>query len=218
MSAQHSSPLSPPAVRGSSRVAWVDAAKGLSILLVVAHHSVMFLQTHGLAPPAVVAANTALASMRMPLFFLASGLFVAGPLAAPWRTLLHKRIAFFLYLFVLWTLLRFAFFHIPAMAAVDPYDSTNVVDLALALLIPGSGMWFIYALALFAVIGKLIKAFPCGCSSVQRVCCPRSSEQRSCSSTVTCGRAWPVTCSSSCSAGTPGTWSSAWPGPARRPR
>ena len=160
MSAQHSSPLSPPAVRGSSRVAWVDAAKGLSILLVVAHHSVSFMQTHGLAPPAVVAANTALASMRMPLFFLASGLFVAGPLAAPWRTLLHKRIAFFLYLFVLWTLLRFAFFHIPAMADVDPYDSTNVVDLALSLLIPGSGMWFIYALALFAVIGKLIKGVP----------------------------------------------------------
>jgi uncharacterized membrane protein YcfT len=160
MSAQHSSPLSPPAVRGPSRVAWVDAAKGLSILLVVAHHSVMFLQTHGLAPPAVVAANTALASMRMPLFFLASGLFVAAPLAAPWRTLLHKRVALFLYLFLLWTLLRFAFFHIPALAAVDPYDSTNVMKLALALLEPGSGMWFIYALALFAVIGKLIKDAP----------------------------------------------------------
>jgi uncharacterized membrane protein YcfT len=160
MSAQHSSPLSPPAVRSSSRMAWVDAAKGLSILLVVAHHSVMFLQTHGLAPPAVVAANTALASMRMPLFFLASGLFVAGPLASSWRTLLHKRVAFFLYLFVLWTLLRFAFFHIPALAAVDPYDSTNVTKLALALLIPGSGMWFIYALALFAVIGKLVRGVP----------------------------------------------------------
>jgi uncharacterized membrane protein YcfT len=141
-------------------VAWVDAAKGMSILLVVAHHSVSFLQTSGMAPPAVVAANTALASMRMPLFFLASGLFVAGPLAASWRTLLHKRVAFFVYLFVVWTLLRFAFFHIPAVAAVDPYDTTNVVDLALALVVPGSGMWFIYALALFAVIGKLIRRVP----------------------------------------------------------
>jgi uncharacterized membrane protein YcfT len=148
-------------MRDSSRVAWVDAAKGLSILLVVAHHSVSFLQTSGLAPPAVVAANTALASMRMPLFFLASGLFVAAPLASPWRTLLHKRVAFFLYLFILWTLLRFAFFHIPAVAAVDPYvNDTNVVALALSLLLPGSGTWFIYALALFAVIGKLIRGVP----------------------------------------------------------
>jgi uncharacterized membrane protein YcfT len=145
----------------SSRLAWVDAAKGLSILLVVAHHAVSFLHTSGLAPPSVVAANTALASMRMPLFFLVSGLFVAGPLAAPWRTLLHKRVAFFLYLFALWTLLRFAFFHIPAVAAVDPYvHDTDPVALALAPLIPGSGVWFIYALALFAVIAKLIRGVP----------------------------------------------------------
>jgi uncharacterized membrane protein YcfT len=161
MSAQHSSPLSLLPMHDSARLAWVDAAKGLSILLVVAHHAVSFLYTSGLAPPAVVAANTALASMRMPLFFLVSGLFVAGPLAAPWRTLLHKRVAFFLYLFAVWTLLRFAFFHIPAVAAVDPYvDDTDPVSLAMAPLIPGSGVWFIYALALFAVIAKLIKGLP----------------------------------------------------------
>jgi uncharacterized membrane protein YcfT len=161
MSAQHSSPLSLLPVRDSSRSAWVDAAKGLSILLVVAHHAVSFLYTSGLAPPAVVAANTALASMRMPLFFLVSGLFVAGPLAAPWRTLLHRRVAFFLYLFVLWTLLRFALFHLPGVGDVDPYvDETGIVALALAPLIPGSGVWFIYALALFAVIAKLIRRTP----------------------------------------------------------
>jgi uncharacterized membrane protein YcfT len=148
-------------VRDSSRSAWVDAAKGLSILLVVAHHAVSFLHTSGLAPPAVVAANTALASMRMPLFFLVSGLFIAGPVAAPWRTFLHKRVAFFLYLFVVWTLLRFAFFHLPAVGDVDPYvDETEIEALALAPLIPGSGVWFIYALALFAVIAKLIRGAP----------------------------------------------------------
>jgi uncharacterized membrane protein YcfT len=161
MSAQPSSPLSLLPLRDSSRSAWVDAAKGLSILLVVAHHTVSFLYTSGLAPPAVVAANTALASMRMPLFFLVSGLFVAGPLAAPWRTLLHRRVAFFLYLFVAWTLLRFAFFRLPAVGDVDPYvDETEIVALVLAPLIPGSGVWFIYALALFAVIAKLIRRTP----------------------------------------------------------
>jgi uncharacterized membrane protein YcfT len=161
MSAQHSSPLSLLPARDSSRLAWVDAAKGLCILLVVAHHAVSFLQVSALAPPAVVAANTALASLRMPLFFLVSGLFVAGPLAAPWRTLLHKRVAFFLYLFGVWTLLRFAFFHIPALAAVHPYvDDTDVVALAMAPLVPGSGVWFVYALALFAVIGKLAGGVP----------------------------------------------------------
>ena len=144
-----------------SRLAWVDAAKGMSILLVVVHHSVAFLQASGLVPSAVVAANTALASMRMPLFFLASGLFVAGPLAASWRTLLHKRVALFLYLYLLWTLLRFAFFQIPAVDAIDPYHTSDpVTTLALALILPGSLTWFLYALALFAIVCKLIRRVP----------------------------------------------------------
>jgi uncharacterized membrane protein YcfT len=99
--------------------------------------------------------------MRMPLFFLASGLFVAGPLAASWRTLLHKRVALFLYLYLLWTLLRFAFFQIPAVDAIDPYHTSDpVTTLALALILPGSLTWFLYALALFAIVCKLIRRVP----------------------------------------------------------
>ncbi|MGH3585584.1 MAG: acyltransferase family protein [Pseudonocardia sp.] len=153
-------PSSPAPTRASSRLAWVDAAKGLSILLVVAHHTVEALQTSGLAPAALVTANTALAAMRMPLFFLASGLFVAGPLGASWRTLLHKRVALFLYLYAIWVLLRFAYFQISAVAAADPGDATDFVELVWSPLLPGSGMWFLYALALFAVIGKLLVGVP----------------------------------------------------------
>jgi uncharacterized membrane protein YcfT len=141
-------------------MAWVDAAKGLSILLVVVHHAVSYLQVAGLAPAPVLAGNEALASLRMPLFFLAAGLFVAGPLAAPWRTLLHKRVAFFLYLYLLWTVIRFAFFATLVPPGVDPNDSANVMALAWALLLPGPSMWFLYALALFAVAGKLLRRVP----------------------------------------------------------
>ena len=104
--------------RTPSRIDWVDAAKGMSILLVVLHHVVILSEPHGLVPGPVSALNTALASLRMPLFFLASGLFAAAPLAASWRTLLHKRVAFFLYLFVLWTLLQsVVFLALPADGA-----------------------------------------------------------------------------------------------------
>ncbi len=143
-----------------SRVAWVDAAKGLSIVLVVLHHTVYFLDTSGLAPGPIVAGNEALASLRMPLFFLASGLFVAGPLAAPWRTLLHTRVALFLWLYLLWTLIRFTFFATLVPSGIDPDDSANPMNVVLALLLPGPSMWFLYALALFAVIGKLLRRVP----------------------------------------------------------
>jgi uncharacterized membrane protein YcfT len=142
-----------------SRVEWVDAAKAISILLVVIHHTMWFLDNAGLAPAAVVAANTALASFRMPLFFLASGLFAAAPLAAPWRTVLHKRVALFIYLYVLWTFIRFLFW-LALPGVTDPYDSANPMGLAWALLLPGPGMWFLYALAVFSVVGKLIRRAP----------------------------------------------------------
>ncbi|HXV94523.1 MAG TPA: acyltransferase family protein [Pseudonocardia sp.] len=149
-----------PPASGRSRVAWVDAAKGLSILLVVAHHCVWFLEASGQAPAAVVAVNSALASLRMPLFFLAAGLFVAAPLAAPWRTLLHKRVALFLYLYALWTVLRFTYFATVVPEGVDPDGSANPQVLTWALLVPGPSLWFLYALALFAVIGKLVRRAP----------------------------------------------------------
>jgi len=149
-----------PAAGAGSRVAWVDAAKGLSIVLVVLHHAVYFLDTSGLAPLPVVAGNEALASLRMPLFFLASGLFVAGPLAAPWRTLLHKRVAFFLWLYLLWTTIRFTFFATLVPEGVDPDDSANPLNVLLALVLPGPSMWFLYALALFSVVGKLLRPVP----------------------------------------------------------
>jgi uncharacterized membrane protein YcfT len=144
----------------AARLDWVDAAKGLSILLVVGHHVVWFLQRSGQAPGVVIAANEALASLRMPLFFLASGLLAAGPLAAPWRVLLHKRVAFFLYLYAVWTIIRFTFFATVVPPEVDPDDSANPVDLAWALLLPGPSMWFLYALAVFAVVTKLMRPAP----------------------------------------------------------
>jgi uncharacterized membrane protein YcfT len=149
-----------PTRRTAARLDWVDAAKGLSILLVVLHHTVWYLQRSGQAPAAVIAGNEALASLRMPLFFLASGLFVAVPLAASWRTVLHRRVAFFLYLYVIWTIIRFTFFATVVPPEVDPDDSANPLGFALALLLPGPSMWFLYALAVFAVVAKLMRPLP----------------------------------------------------------
>ncbi|MGH8964747.1 MAG: acyltransferase family protein, partial [Actinomycetes bacterium] len=89
-----------------------------------------------------------------------SGLFLAGPLAAPWRTMLHKRVAFFLYLYAIWTIIRFTFFATLVPPVVDPDDSADPVGLAWSLLLPGPSMWFLYALAVFAVVAKLMRPLP----------------------------------------------------------
>jgi uncharacterized membrane protein YcfT len=146
--------------RTPSRIDWVDAAKGMSILLVVLHHVVILSEPHGLVPGPVSALNTALASLRMPLFFLASGLFAAAPLAASWRTLLHRRVAFFLYLFVLWTLLQSVVLMALPADVLPPDSPATWADVAWEALLPGPAMWFLYALAVFSVLGKLVRRTP----------------------------------------------------------
>lgn len=152
------SPADQPATQ-TGRIDWVDAAKGISILLVVAHHAVSFLTTTEQAPAVVVTLNTALASLRMPLFFLAAGLFAAAPLAAPWRTLLHKRVAFYLYLFSLWTILQFTFFATVTPQVAEP-EAVDPQLQAMALMRPGPVLWFLYALAVFSVVGKVLRRVP----------------------------------------------------------
>lgn len=150
-----------PVLTAGGRLDWVDAVKGMSILLVVVHHAVLFLQQLDLMPQAVATANMALASVRMPLFFLASGLFLAGPLAASWRTMLHKRVALFLYLYVLWTTLQYAVMALlpPELMFSDRLAGEPVNQLW-ALILPAPSMWFLYALALYSILAKLVRRVP----------------------------------------------------------
>lgn len=151
----------PETPAGTGRIAWVDVAKGLCIILVVLHHAVMFLGLHGLVPAPVAALNLALTSLRMPLFFLASGLFVAAALERPWRVLLHRRVALFAWLYLLWTVVQFAV-NTALPAGTAPEDATILTarELLLVPLIPDPAMWFLYALALFSVAARLLRRVP----------------------------------------------------------
>jgi uncharacterized membrane protein YcfT len=149
-----------PASPSGQRVSWVDAAKGMSILLVVVHHVVLFLVPYGMVPRPVWLADVAITSLRMPLFFLASGLFLAKPLAGSWRTLLHKRVALFGYLYVLWTVVLYGWFQlVPGADLLSPMTTTPG-ELLSRLVVPGSSTWFLYALALFSVLAKLVRRVP----------------------------------------------------------
>ncbi|BBF99984.1 MULTISPECIES: acyltransferase family protein [Pseudonocardia] len=144
----------------AGRLDWVDVAKGLSIILVVLHHAVMFLEPHGLVPGPVAALNLALTSLRMPLFLLASGLFLAPVLERGWRTLLHRRVALFLWLYLLWTVVQFAVITpLPTGTAPD-FAVLDAADLPLVLLYPDPSMWFLYALALYSVAARLLRRVP----------------------------------------------------------
>jgi threonine dehydratase len=94
------------------RQRWADVAKGLCIVLVVLWHVTRkdYLQLP-LDPSLPVAGawgrfSEVLLPVRMPLFFLISGLFAARQLDRPWPRVWSDRVAPLLYLFVLWTLVH----------------------------------------------------------------------------------------------------------------
>ena len=96
------------------RVGWVDAAKGLCILLVVLGHAITELQAHGYYTAQWAGINFFLGPIRMPLFFLLSGLFAGKALKESWHKLANRRIWVMVYLYVIWVPLRdFVLFLMP---------------------------------------------------------------------------------------------------------
>jgi uncharacterized membrane protein YcfT len=142
----------------TSRVDWVDYAKGICIILVVMMHSTLGVekaigQTGHLhhfidwATP-----------FRMPDFFLISGLFLARRIAAPWRSYLDTKVLHFAYFYILWMTIQFAMkgpglvMEQGVLAAIGSY--------ALGFVQPFGTLWFIYLLAIFFVVTKAMKDVP----------------------------------------------------------
>ena len=147
----------------SSRVQWVDVAKGTSIVLVVLLHSTNFLVARNLVPGFWHSFDDLLEPVRMPLFFLASGLFAQNILKTSWRAVIRKRVALFTWLYVLWVVLRFVYFTI-FPSTISTGETGSAAMMLEALISPNSGLWFLYALGLYAVLAKFLARWGAGLS------------------------------------------------------
>ena len=82
------------------RMAWPDIAKGISILGVVTLHATMAVPEG--ADTTLAKINTLLDPLRMPLFFLVSGLFSTKVLNFTFSQLFARRLWFFLVPYLVW--------------------------------------------------------------------------------------------------------------------
>ena len=138
------------------RVEWVDAARGMAIALVVVHHAAKRSVVAGSADWWVDLTEM-LATVRMPLFFLVAGLFAARWASdrTSWPTLLRGKVLLFAWVYVVWLVLRWAWF----VALPSGKESMPFADLVTRVAWPAGG-WFIYALAIMFVIARLVHALP----------------------------------------------------------
>lgn len=143
----------PPATRKT----WIDAVKGIAILLVVFMHLAILAEPFDWSGPHLGLAASLLVSARMPLFFAMSGYFLTRRLDRSWAWWARNRIAPFIYLFVLWTGIWAVF---SGLTAWERLDGSTWRDLPNLLGNPNMGPWYIFALALYFVITKAMRKLP----------------------------------------------------------
>lgn len=136
----------------ADRLSWVDTAKGLSIILVVMMHSAYGVGEEtgqagilhwiiGWATP-----------FRMPEFFLISGLFLSQVIGRDWLKFSDRRIVHYLYFYALWAVIQIVFK--VGLGTGDPLSMLQ--QIALAVVDPYGVLWFIYMLAVFSLMTKVL--------------------------------------------------------------
>jgi uncharacterized membrane protein YcfT len=141
-----------------ARVDWVDFAKGICIILVVMMHSTLGVEK-AMGTPGYLGEFIAWAKpFRMPDFFLISGLFLARRINVNWRSYIDTKVVHFAYFYILWMTIQFGFKG-PGIVAEEGIAAA-ASHYALGFIDPFGTLWFIYLLAIFFVVTKLLKDVP----------------------------------------------------------
>src|ERR1700710_830476 len=142
----------------SSRVDWVDYAKGFCIVMVVMMHSTLGVELAAGHEGWMHAAVAFAKPFRMPDFFLISGLFLSVVIDRDWRTYLDRKVLHFAYFYVLWVTIQFGF-KAPGFAEGSSWSHAGFLYLE-AFVEPFGTLWFIYLLPIFFVIAKATRWMP----------------------------------------------------------
>ena len=143
---------------GAPRVDWVDYAKGFCIIMVVMMHSTLGVEAAAGRESWMHWAVAFAKPFRMPDFFLISGLFLARVIDRDWRTYLDRKVVHFVYFYILWVTIQFAF---KAPGLMFTHGLLGIARLyAEAFIEPFGTLWFIYLLPIFFVVTKLTRGVP----------------------------------------------------------
>lgn len=139
------------------RDTWVDAAKGIGILLVVYGHIARGVDGAGMSfgGEGYALADSVIYTFHMPLFLFLSGLFFQRSLQKRGGAeLIASKADTILYPYVLWSLLQGGIELLFARYTNDVITAHEVFN----LLEPRAQFWFLYALFLLMVLGTLLYA------------------------------------------------------------
>lgn len=140
---------------------WVDAGRGLAIALVVLYHAGQWLSVAEVEVAGWRTVNDIAATLRMPLFFVMSGILATSWLSRPWSTLWRVKLSLFVWVFLLWSVLATGPFILGLYMqghrgmALSQYRAAVMAPLE-----PRFELWFIWALALLFVLARMTRTVP----------------------------------------------------------
>jgi uncharacterized membrane protein YcfT len=155
MSPDQTAPDLPP--KPGDRLAWVDIAKGLCMVAVVALWVGRAMEWKA---GWIVPFETFARPFRMPDFFLLSGLFVGAVLHRPWRSYLDTKVVHYWYFLLLWTLILVPLLWLGGSAQRPVSTADALALLAYRLYKPEAMLWFILMLPLYFVAARLLQRLP----------------------------------------------------------
>lgn len=145
-----------------TRLGWIDLTRGAAIICVVYFHATLFLSGVGV-DQTLGRAKGVFELFPLPAFFLIAGILGSrSVLTGSFADLARRRLIPLLYVYVLWSLLRFAMFALfPALPSRDTdIPGGDPLSLVLLPILPASIYWFLYALILFFVVAWLVRRAP----------------------------------------------------------
>ncbi len=141
----------------AGRIDWVDYSKGICIIMVVMMHSVLNYgeMVHGEGWMHAVVAWAK--PLRMPDFFLISGLFLHRSIFGSAASYFDRKVLHFAYFYVLWLAIQTVAFDGNLLLS----NPLALVGIYLkGLVVPASSLWFIHELIVFYVITRLLRNVP----------------------------------------------------------
>ncbi|WP_343959328.1 acyltransferase [Yaniella flava] len=145
------------------RILWLDYAKAFAILAVVITHVitkfVIPLDMNG--SQLLLGFVVAFQPLRMPIFFLVSGLLGASAQSMPWSEVLRRKTGSYYYIYVVWLVLQTVLFlSLPRDIEIPTAVANDIPSFISQLTYNPSNLWYLWALALFFPIAKLGIAIP----------------------------------------------------------
>ncbi|MBG9994555.1 acyltransferase [Pseudoalteromonas sp. NZS127_1] len=144
------------------RIIWVDALKGITVLLVAFHHALLsFTALYGSSTHIVFTlvdkVNYILSFARIPAFFLAAGLVMASITGSKSKWFLTKRLPLMLWVIILWTVISLTF----EIIGFNLYPWSNYPSFPRGYIfpVPFGNLWFVYALLALSAYAVVISRF-----------------------------------------------------------